>query len=319
MYPIKTLPFYGIFVKEQKESVECLFPEVEYELFFIEGGGVLGGGLLKSLRNYIGSIFTVNKRIRDYNYDLVHIHYGLSGLFMLNPFRKKVPTVLTLHGGDILEEQQGSFQVYLTKQIIKKVSHTIALNDRMYSIVKKYNQNVSIIPCAVDTDLFTPSNSKKKNINPLIVFPSSRHRPVKDFPLFEDAIKILQDKYKINCFVSEVDNMTREEVCSLFQRADLLLMTSLSEGSPQVVKEAMSCNLPVVSTPVGDVNVLLSGVQNSAVATSHDKEELAKLCADSLNNTIDGIPGRVKIEKLGLDKKSIAMRVFNVYKECCYK
>lgn len=320
MFPTNELPYYGIFVKEQMMAIESIYPEIQYDCYFIEGGGVLGGGITKSLKNYIRSINDVDRLIRRNKYDLVHIHYGMSGFFMLNPFRKRVPTILTLHGGDILKEQNGSLQVFLTKQVIRRVSHTITLNDVMYEIVRKLSLDTSIIPCAVDTDTFvTTTNCINASNVPLIVFPSSRHRKVKNFPLFIEVLSILKTDYNLACDYVEIDNMTRDEVSSIFKKADLMLMTSLSEGSPQVVKEAMACNLAIVSTPVGDVSVLLDGVEDCAVATSFDAQELANLCVRSLSRSMYGIKGREQIYKLGLSKEDVAKKIYMIYKKYAYE
>ena len=313
MYPIENNPYYGIFVKEQIDAIMSLHPNVEYEVYFIKGGGMLGGGLLRSLKNYLLSILLVSRKISKGHFNIVHIHYGLSGLFVFNPLRKKIPTILTLHGGDILVEQTSQFQVNITCGIINRVSHTIVLNERMENIVRKYTNNLSVIPCAVDTGTFFPPQVRRSNTIPLIVFPSSRSRQVKNYPLFQETIELMRDKYNIACETCEIDGMSRNEINLLFQKADLLLMTSISEGSPQVVKEAMACDLPVVSTPVGDVQTLLRGVMNCAVASSHDKEELAKLCMYSLSKKIDGMPGSKKIVQLGLSKQSVADKVYNIY------
>ena len=91
-------------------------------------------------------------------------------------------------------------------------------------------------------------------------------------------------------------------------------MTSLSEGSPQAIKEAMCCNLPCVSTPVGDVSVLLDGVKDSYVSKEHSADELAELVVKSLNGFGHGVLGREKIIKLRLDEEVVANDIYNVYK-----
>src|SRR5213076_2028526 len=48
--------------------------------------------------------------------------------------------------------------------------------------------------------------------------------------------------------------------------ADALVLTSFTEGSPNVVKEAMACELPIVATPAGDVPERLQGVPGCYVA-----------------------------------------------------
>ncbi|MCD8184609.1 MAG: glycosyltransferase [Bacteroides sp.] len=91
-------------------------------------------------------------------------------------------------------------------------------------------------------------------------------------------------------------------------------MTSKSEDSPQTVKEAMCCNLPCVSTPVGDVKVLLDGVKDSFVSKEHNAEELAQLVAESILHKKNGLLGRDKVIKLQLDENSVANKIYDLYR-----
>lgn len=304
MYPTSDMPNYGIFVKEQIDSLKKYF-NIDYEVYFING--------IVDKTSYIKSIFEIKRLVNKKSFDLIHVHYGLSGLFMLWLKRFRIPILVTLHGGDIQAEQGKKIQVMLTKLIIKKADGVITLNTKMDNIARNYVKRTNIIPCSVNTDLFYPSTIQIKKEKYLIVFPSDRSRYVKNYPLFDKTISILESRFHIECDVVEVKNMSRDQVRDLYQKADLLLMTSISEGSPQVVKEAMACNLKVVSTPVGDVKILLEGVKGSAVSENHDANELAELCMKSLNNSLFGIEGRDKIFKLMLDEKSVAKKVFELY------
>ena len=136
---------------------------------------------------------------------------------------------------------------------------------------------------------------------------------VKNYPLFRDTLDILQKKHNIAVKEVCLSNMTRSEVATTLRDADLMLMTSISEGSPQVVKEAMACNLPVVSTNVGDVEFLLENVKNSACTESHTPEALSNLIVSLTYEDRPGINGRDKIFHLGLDKNSIAERIHKIY------
>lgn len=314
MYPTAERPYFGIFVKEQIEAIKKYHPDVEYDIYSIVGGGVKGKSKWISLINYLKSVWDIDKKLRKSNYDLVHVQYGFSGLYLLNPFHKKTPVLVTLHGGDIQPEQKKQFQVFATRRILGQASYAITLNERMDNIVRKYIKSTKIIPCSIDTSLFNPSqNNDKISSKYLIVFPSNRNRFEKNYPLFEDTIALLKSQYGFDCDTSEVKDMSRNDVKELYQKADLLLMTSLSEGSPQVVKEAMACNLPVISTPVGDVRILLNGVKGCAVSEQHDARELAKLANDSLSGKLDGIDGCEQIKKLGLDSKTIAEKIYGIY------
>ena len=315
MYPTADRPYFGIFVKEQVDAIKKVHPDVDYDIYSIDGGGVNGKSKWLSLINYLKSIADVDKILRTKHYDLVHIHYGFSGFYLLNPFHKRIPVLLTLHGGDIQPEQGKQFQVFATRKILRQASYAITLNERMDDIVQNYIKKTKIIPCSVDTSLFEPShnNSQHHNTKPLIVFPSDKNRYVKNYPLFEETLTLLKTQYGFDSSISEVKNMSRSEVRELYQKADLMLMTSISEGSPQVVKEAMACNLPVVSTPVGDVSILLNGVKGCAVSEKHEASELAKLANDSLSGMLDGINGCDQIKKLGLDSETVANKIYEIY------
>ena len=81
----------------------------------------------------------------------------------------------------------------------------------------------------------------------------------------------------------------------------------------------MACNLPCVSTPVGDVQVLLNGVKNCYVSRTHDAEELASLVAKSLTEDVSGISGREQIMGLGIDEDTVANKVYDLYRDLINK
>ena len=311
MYPHDGMPYYGIFVREQEEAIRRWHPDVEFLIEYIDG--------VADKLDYLKSIPRIIKRIKKENIDLVHIHYGFSGLFLLAMHRCPVPVLVTLHGGDIQSEQGKYVQVFFTRMILKRANAAIILNEPMRSLVTPLVKVVFSIPCSVNTETFQPSHNRTETDHKLIVFPSDRNRWVKDYPLFEKVISELRSKYGLKCETSEVKGMSRVQVAALYQKADLMLMTSISEGSPQVVKEAMACNLPVVSTPVGDVAYLLDGVQDSFVASSRSPEELAHLCMKSLERTGSGVKGRQRITQLNLDDKNTAQQIYQIYQDLLQK
>lgn len=310
MYPNKDDPNYGIFVKEQIDAIEHI-KNIEKFVYVIDGE--------KGFGEYVKSIYNIRRVIRNGKFDLVHIHYGLSGLFLLRG-RINIPVLMTLHGGDILAEQGKTVQVALTKRILKKCDFAITLNDRMDEIARSLIHHTEIVPCSVNTSFFKDLNKKNdKSKSVRILFPSARSRFVKDFPLFEKTCELLRQQYKLNVKEYYLENLSRNQVAELFNQMDVLLMTSISEGSPQVVKEAMACNLPVVSTNVGDVSVLLDGVKDSYVAKSRNEKELAELVFKSLKENKEGISPREKILKMKLDDESIANRVISIYQNLIKK
>jgi len=110
-----------------------------------------------------------------------------------------------------------------------------------------------------------------------------------------------------------MNNLSREQVKALLQHSDMMLMTSFSEGSPQAVKEALSCNLPVVSTNVGDVAHVLDGVKGCACVDSFDSEKIADAMYRCFSENIDGVSGREKLKLMGLDDHSVADKLYSLY------
>ena len=99
--------------------------------------------------------------------------------------------------------------------------------------------------------------------------------------------------------------------------ASLLLLTSKWEGSPNIVKEAMACNIPVVSTKVGDIEYLFENTQGYYY-TDSDADKLAEKINYVLNNDIKP-NGRQRIIDLKLDSESVANKLIQLYQEVLSK
>ena len=132
---------------------------------------------------------------------------------------------------------------------------------------KAIRKSSIVIPCGVDTKLFREFSRRKArnyfgfNEEDIILFAGQFDRQVKNPKL---ALEIADN---LNIKIIELKNYTRKEVFLLLNSVDLLLMTSYSEGSPQIIKEAMACNCPIVSTDVGDVKSLTSDVEGCYIST----------------------------------------------------
>lgn len=306
MYPHPNSNYYGIFVKEQ---IDCLIENfgVKAQIYFINAKE-------KGNLEYIKSVFKISDILKkDKEIDIIHIHYGLSAFFLLF-FKPKVKIFITFHGADILKKQGHYIQVLLSKFIAKKADKVFILNDEMEVIMKKLNVNYKILPCGVDADFFKlePSIKRKDEKSRLILFSGDPNRFEKNFPLFEKVIEILKTKSHYNILFASIHNMTRVQVREVLNRSDCLLMTSISEGSPQVIKEALSCNLSVVSVPVGDVGNVIKDISNCFIANGYDPKELADLTIKAIGTNNPFI--RETFLKKGLyENKSICKRIFQNY------
>ena len=306
MWPYPEKIYYGIFVKEQMEALARYYPEVDNKLWFFRG--------YVAKFNYIISIFQLNWHLLFHKYDIIHIHSALSGIFLLfAPLRKNV--IITLHGTEILD----SHQYRVSKYVIKKAMHLICVSKEIERIVKKNNPNARtyIVPCAVKDDFFV-DNRKKKDAIIRIAFASSKLREVKNYPLFVEIISRLGMVCSNEIQTIELDNKTREEILADLNEVDLLLMTSYHEGSPQIIKEAMCCNTPIISSNVGDVQYMLDGVANCYVLNNYDPNSYVKAVLEIIKNTSDislvRSNGREKIYKLGYDENTVTSKLMDIYR-----
>lgn len=300
--------YAGIFVKEQVESLQKL-TGATFDICIIDGH--LGKA------NYLKSAFKILRTINLGNYDVIHAHYGLSALFvLLNPLKKWRNVYLTLHGGDILPAQGKWLQVFLTRQIVKRVFGVIVINDEMTSAVTPLNKNVRLIPCGVDTQFFQqPEDNKKRQHR--ILFAGSPKRWVKNYDLFERIVARYQEIYGAVQIVA-LDGFSREQIRDLLVSSSVLVMTSHSEGSPQIIKEALSCDTAIVSTDVGDVRAVLGGAPGTAIFNAGDPlDEIAELIHEtSLKSTNTPGARRDRVFQMKLDEKHVSECLDKYYKEC---
>ena len=111
----------------------------------------------------------------------------------------------------------------------------------------------------------------------------------------------------------ELKGYNRDQVNALMYNCDALLMTSKTEGSPQVIKEAMACGCPIVSVDVGDVAERTSGVEGCYVVPSRDPKDIAQALFQAI--AFEGkTNGREKIIEMGLSNEQVASRLVEIYK-----
>lgn len=282
------------FVADQMEALKKQGLEIDY--FLIKGKGITG--YLKNYRDLLGVI-------SKFNPNIVHAHYGLSGL--LANLQRKKPVVTTFHGCDVNVPSLRFFSKIADKLSVKSIFISQYLADKMSK------KNATVIPCGVDFNVFFPM--KKNEVRSTlgldlekkyILFSSSFSTPVKNYPLAKEAISKIGDE---NLITLELKGYTRQEVAMLMNAVDLVLLTSLREGSPQFIKEAMSCNTPIVSVDVGDVRDVIYKTDGCYIAesTADDLANKIKKALSFKGKTI----GREKIKNF--DNNSIASKIINIY------
>lgn len=295
-------------VKAQGESLSALGLDVHF--YTIQG---------KGLRGYIKNVLPLQKYVRKQNFDVIHAHYSLSALVATLAGCR--PLVVSLMGSDI---RLG----FLIKNAIKICS--LLIWDDL--IVKSQDMAVNlcidkgkIIPNGVNTSLLKPID-KKTAIRILgwderkkhILFAADPTRPVKNFQLLKNAYDSLAATEHIEIHV--LKNIPHQEIPNYMNASDIVVLTSLWEGSPNVVKEAMACNRPVVATAVGDIAWLFGNVPGHFLTTFDDEDVSNKLrMAVEFAEKVGQTNGRTRIIKLGLDSASVAKRIAEVYQQALLK
>lgn len=195
-------------------------------------------------------------------YDLVHAHFGLTTPFAIaQPNR---PIVMSLWDWDLYGEYGWVSRrcANWSDAVIVRNKETAADLDRDAFVVER----------GVDLEKFSQIEQKEAQSrvgwNPdayHVLFPYSPSRSKKNYPLAERVVSTVGKQINYNVKLNVVYNEQHDMIPVYMNAADALLLTSNSEGSPNSVKEALACNLPVVSTDVGDVSELLEGITNSKV------------------------------------------------------
>jgi len=284
-------------VKSQGESLRRNGIEVEYFLF---KGNFLGG--------YPAGILNLRKFLKSHKFDIIHAHYSISAFAAT--FAGAKPLVVSLMGDDVKGSRlsQG-FIRFLHKHRWKAV---IVKSERMKNDIKI--PDALVVPNGVDFEKFKFIDKKtardKVNFNDKkhIIFVATHDSKSKNPQLAYDAYKLLSNR---NVELNIVKGIDSKLIPYYMYAADVLILTSLSEGSPNVIKEAMACNLPIVSTDVGDVAQVISKTPGCFLA-SYDPADFADKITKAINF---GKPtgGRDNIKHL--DINVVAHKIIDIYKK----
>ena len=287
--------FFAPFILEQSEALEKMGQTVHF--FGIQGHGIWG-----YVRNYKG----LKRIIQDYKPDVIHAHYGLSGL--LATLQRRVPVVTTFHGSDINNPKVLPF----SKIAMRLSAFTIFVSQKNVDIARP-TKKFALLPCCVNSVNFTevPIGEARlklqlEDTKKYVLFAGSFSNRVKNPELAQKAIALLK-----NVELIELKGYSRADVNYLMHAVDVALMTSHTEGSPQFVKEVMACGCPLVSVDVGDVKEVTAGVEGCYIV-SREAEEIAEKLQIALNFK-GRTHGRERIVELGLENRKVAETILTIY------
>jgi teichuronic acid biosynthesis glycosyltransferase TuaC len=274
----------------------------------------------KKLSNYVKARHELRQYTAGKTFDLVHAQWGQSALLALP---KRLPWVITFRGNDlegIVAEGgkytfHGRVQQTLSKAMARLANQIIVVSESLSRHLTRTDFHV--IPSGLDFELFRPipKREAREYLNlpkdkRLILFVARKNNPRKRFDLAEAAFNLIKDRYDAELIAAE--NVPHASIPFYMNACDALLLTSMHEGSPNVVKEALACNLPVVSTAIGDVPQRIGKIEGCAVVQNFTAEDVAAGLEKVLSYA-GTIKGRESVSDL--DEKIIARRVIEVYKK----
>lgn len=266
IWPTAEHPECGSFVRSQVKALRDFGVDV--------GVLVLEGRWRKLI--YLTGVPRLHSRLRQERFDVVHAHYSYVGVVARTQWR--VPIVLTYHGSDLQGAPDSDGRYALSDRIIgaggrafaEVVDTVIVQNDEMARRLRRGDAHV--IPHEVDLSLFTPFDRDTARAElgldprrPYVLFAASPHKPNKNFPLAQAAIELVRKTHPdVELVVVHRDPQPR--LMLHMNACDVLVFPSRMEGSPNIIKQAMACNLPIVASRAGDIAQLIGGTEGCHLA-----------------------------------------------------
>lgn len=285
----------------QADSISAFQSNIEIVHFKIKGKGIIG--YLKNLPSFISTI----KKTKP---NVIHAHYSLSGIFATLSLTK-IPIVVSLMGSDV---NTNSLWKYIVLFFSNFWSVTILKSKDMQS--KCLVKNTKIIPNGVDLKKFSSVDKqyarKKLDLDlnkKYILFLADPNRSEKNFQLAKEAFDLIKND-AIELLV--VHGIPHEMVVLYFFAVDIVLLTSIYEGSPNVIKEAMACNNKIVATNVGDVQQLIQNIRGCYI-TDFNPSKISDSLTNALNDD-NATDCRERLIELALDSESVARSIVQVYR-----
>lgn len=313
IWPTEADPTYGIMVQRQVDSLTKL--GLSFEILYLRGKD-------SPLAYLVGAARLAMLNLRRRRYRLVHTHGGES--LLAARFYMRAPVLVSFMGGDLLgaTAEDGSLdwrwtlRTRVMRQLSRSASRTITKSAEMETVlptsVRKRN---SVVPNGVDRELFAPIPRAEARERlgwsageHVVLFVGRRQVPRKRFALARLACELAKERVP-TLRLHVADEVAPADIPVLMSAADCLLHPAASEGSPNAVKEALACNLPVVATAAGDIPLLLKDVQMSYICEATTKALSGSLVECLLNGSRSN--GRDATEWLSDDR--IAATICHIY------
>jgi glycosyltransferase involved in cell wall biosynthesis len=253
--------------------------------------------------------------------DLVHAHFGYCGWLARMQWWR--PVVVSFMGDDLLGTPDKDGHIIPLSRVVVKINRWLARHVNVV-IVKSpemaevlHPVQAHVVPNGVDLTLFKPIPRSEALATlgwdagrDYVLFPGNPEDPRKGYDLAFGAVEQAGKRSERPLKMVALRHVPSDQVPLYMNACSVMLMTSYVEGSPNVVKEAMACNLPIVAVSVGDVPDMLDDVTCSVVC-ERDPEQIGEALLRMIGGQSNG---REVLKKRQLDLLSVGQHIIRLYK-----
>jgi teichuronic acid biosynthesis glycosyltransferase TuaC len=300
MWPSEARPELGIFVRDQVEALQRL-PGVEVKVCRFRPGA----------SSYAVAGWRLRRERRLRTADVVHAHYGLSGWSALAAGSPNL--VVTFHGTDLKHVAVGPLSRGLAR-LVKLPAVASASLARQELPGSGTRRAVAVLPCGLALSRFSALDRREARARlgldpgrPYLLFPADRARKAKRHDRAARVAARLPDVELLS-----LRGVPPEEVALWINASNAVLVTSEYEGFGLAALEALACDVPVLSTPVGIAPLALGGLAGS-LCEPFDEERWASFARTLVETPDPRLRGRERAELFSSDR--MAERVLAAYRE----
>lgn len=255
-----------IFVRRQVESLRR--EGVEVSTFYLASR--------TSLMRVLQEWRRLRMRIKETRPHLVHAHYG-TVTSAVCALATTIPLVITFRGDDLNFQREACWARFALGHLLSQLSalrsaRMLCVSARLRQRLWWRRQDALIVPTGVDMDLFRPQPQGKcrdllgwQRTEKIVLFNAGWDPLTKGSDIVRAAVKVAEERIGPVRLVVTSSNVAPDDMPLYLNAADCLVLASFREGSPNIIKEALACNLPIVAVDVGDVPERLSGVHPSRI------------------------------------------------------
>ncbi len=249
----------------------------------------------------------LRRLLKQQPFDLVHAHYGLAGWVARRAGAR--PLIVSFHGTDVRHWLVGP----LSRRLAWRVDLVAAVSRALFEVEDGRPglppvPGSAVLPCGPDLSRFRPlpkdESRRKLRLDPndrYLLFPANPTRQEKR----HDRAAELAEACDANLLTG--GSIDPEQMPLWVNAANAVVLTSDYEGFGMAAVEALACDVPVLSTPVGIAPYALKGISGTLCAP-FDLDTwaaAARPLLDSPDPRVEGAARAASLSAAGMAERTI--------------